>query len=232
MKTGGRHQANDTKSTSISNTIIGIHFHRYIRTYSFLVLLSAIPMLLNYLFLLYSGEFLSAKDIYDKQNYPEPHEIIYGSALFNDVSELKLYSYKSKKPQIISFGSSRVLQLRESFFTKPFYNLGSMASSIHQALDVATLLLKEHCPEVIICGVDFWWFNNTYQKPDYHLMSANIPVINKIDPAHLLQPFKWLREGIISVGQYLRFYELDFNPNIGVKGKIKGSGFSSDGTYS
>lgn len=201
----------------------------YVKLYLLLLFFFAIPIFINYFFLRNSGEFLSFQEIFLRQSSSGNKNFIYGSAVFNGFKELKLYAVKMRKPEIISFGSSRVLQFRESFFSKPFYNLGSTASSIQEALNTSNLMLEQYLPKVVLLGVDFWWFSETLHKPSYGLSMRR--ELNKVDPGHLLLPFHWLKDGRISIEDYFRFVRLIEKPHIGVKGKLHLSGIGSDGSY-
>jgi len=164
------------------------------------------PLILNFFFLKNSGEFLSVSEIFTLQNRGKTHETLYGSSLFNEVKELKLYSIKMKKPKIVAFGSSRVLQFRDTFFSEAFYNLGYTASSIHEALDTALSMLLIHKPKVVLLGIDFWWFNENFYKPNYDI---SIPkTTNNIDCAHLLLPFKWISEKSINFSDCAQLFQI------------------------
>lgn len=203
-------------------------YRKFLKAYIFILFFLFIPIFLNYLFLRNSGEFLSTKQIFNLQNKKGKFNI-YGSSLFNDMKELKLYSYNYKKPKIISFGSSRVLQFREKFFSQPFYNMGYTASSIHEALDTAAAMFAINPPEIVLLGIDFWWFNESVQKSDSYNLSFQ-KTVNRIDPAHLLLPFKWLKEGKITILDYMKLFVLSDMPHIGVGGKLRKSGISTDGS--
>jgi hypothetical protein len=59
-------------------------------------------------------------------SYQSKNNILYGLAYSNPVKYFKLKNVEYKKPEIISLGTSRVLQFRDFFFKKPglFYNSG------------------------------------------------------------------------------------------------------------
>lgn len=204
-------------------------YYQYIKMYIIFLIILTIPFILNYVFLKNCGEFLSNKDIFNLQNNKEKITI-YGSALFNISKEFKLFFALQKKPQIITIGSSRVLQFRNSFFTKTFYNMGSTMSSVHNGLDVASLLITKHRPEIVLFGIDFWWFNDDYIKPDYHLKTMT-KSHNSFDLGHILVPFKILKSKQITINDYIKVLSLPQNPHIGVFGKLMLSGLGSDGSY-
>lgn len=198
----------------------------YIWVYMAIFIVFMIPLFINYLFLKNSGEFLSAKEIFEAQNISRKSKIIYGSAIFNNFMELKLYAFEKKKPKVIVFGSSRALEFRESFFSQSFYNMGYIVGSIREALFITPLMLEKHRPEMILMSVDFWWFNNRHSERDYELSFKQDK--NVIDLAHLILPFKWLKEGKILPKQ---LFKLPSEPHIGVNGKLKKTGIDQDGSY-
>lgn len=184
-------------------------------------------LLMNYLFLKRSGEFLDVKQIYAIQTGPGSEIVLYGSGIFNSSDNLKLYAYGQRKPKIIALGSSRVLEFRQDFFIEPFYNLGTTVHNIEDAVNTTSKLLELHTPEVIIFGVDFWWFND--QETRFQPLEARTK--NVIDPAHLLKPFIWLKDKKISIREY---FNIQLNRNkrhLGVRGKIDSSGIGPDGSY-
>ena len=67
------------------------NYRKFLKAYIFIFIFFLIPIYLNYLFLRNCGEFLSTKQIFESQNKVGEFNI-YGSSIFNDISELKLYS--------------------------------------------------------------------------------------------------------------------------------------------
>ena len=200
----------------------------YVKIYFLIVIFCSVPFILNYIFLKEQKEFLSVEEIYQLQNSTK-EKVLYGSAIFNGFRELKLYSYASRKPKIVCFGSSRVLEFREAFFSTAFYNMGYMASSIDEAENSITCMLEKHIPEVIILGVDFWWFNEIFHKPSYNTKFQVLK--NKFDPSHLILPFKWIAAGQISFKDYYMTIINKFqHHHIGVRANLNASGIARDGS--
>lgn len=199
----------------------------YAKSYIVVMGIFCSALLMNYLFLKRSGEFLDVQQIYEIQTKPGGEIALYGSGLFNSSDKLKLYAYSKLKPKIIALGSSRVLEFRQDFFIEPFYNLGTTVHNIEDAVNTTNMLLELHTPEIIIFGVDFWWFNSkeTYFQP------FEVRTKNAIDPGHLLKPFIWLKDKKISIRDY---FSIQLNRNkrhLGVRGKIDSSGVGPDGSY-
>lgn len=68
----------------------------------------------------------------------------------------------SSKFEVISLGSSRVLQFRENMFNVPFYNAGYTISSITDFKPFLESISKEKYPKYLIIGLDQWMFNEKW----------------------------------------------------------------------
>lgn len=75
---------------------------------------------------------------------------------------IKSNIYNKIRPRIVAIGSSRVLQFRESFFSKSFYNMGYTVGDIPAIKATVNHMDKSHRPDLIIVGIDFWWFLKNY----------------------------------------------------------------------
>ena len=71
---------------------------------------------------------------------------------------------------IISLGSSRVLQFREQMFTGSFYNAGYTINGIKDFQQFLELLPSEKLPKILILGLDQWMFNPNWK---YHNTIGN-----------------------------------------------------------
>jgi len=205
-------------------------YSKYLVIYFITLAIASLPLIFNYLFLKQSGEFLSPQQIYSQQNANAQDAVIYGSAIFDNFDNVKFYAYAQKKPKVIAFGSSRVLAFRKAFFTQSFYNLGYMAPSIQDGLKSAPKILEAHKPEIVLLGIDFWWFNQVSRSINYE-QNNYASKENIIDPAHLLKPFTWIKEGKISFKEYAKItLHNDKVKHLGVKGKTRASGLADDGS--
>jgi hypothetical protein len=205
-------------------------YTRYLTLYLIVLLILGSPLLVNYLFLKRSGELLKPEQIYELQNKSAENEVIYGSSIFDTFTNIKLYAYAQKKPKIVAFGTSRTLQFRQSFFKEPFYNLGYLVAGlkIPEALHIAPKFLEMHTPDIVILGVEFWWFNQAISPLNYnqHFSVQN----NAIDPAHLIKPFAWIKEGKLGLRDYASILLNKKTEHLGLKGKLKVSGIGADGS--
>ena len=106
-------------------------------------------------------------------SYQSKNNILYGLAYSNPVKYFKLKNVEYKKPEIISLGTSRVLQFRDFFFKKPglFYNAGGGVATIKDFNTFINTLQTENL-QVVIIGLDQNFFNENWDnlkslKADY-----------------------------------------------------------------
>lgn len=178
-----------------------------------------------------SGEYLTPAQIYAVQS-DETAVNMYGSAVANRSTDIKIYAYAQKKPDIALIGSSRVLQFRQSFFTRSSYNLGLMVGSVDGLDFVIDSLLALHTPKIMIIGVDFWWFNTADEtkKPVQSLgLSPEYNLTGKLKNATL--PVRWLQDGSVTASEYAALLFSSNSQNIGVRGKLRNDGVAPDGSY-
>ena len=68
-------------------------------------------------------------------------------------------------PEIVSLGSSRVMQFRDSHFSGSFVNAGGAMNSIAEGRDFLEYIVDNDNLKLLIIGVDFWWFNDKFIDP-------------------------------------------------------------------
>ncbi|MDO8468272.1 MAG: hypothetical protein Q7S29_00750 [Candidatus Peribacter sp.] len=206
------------------------------RRYLIFLSLFAVPLFLllglNYLFLRNAGELTPIPQILALQQDPETF-CLYGTALYGDTFRYKMDALALHKPGIITIGSSRMLQLRERFFVRPFYNLSNTISNLNEGRDVVEgILASPHKPKIVIFGIDFWWFNGSYIPPvAYH---PRLEPLHQFEGYFVFKPFLWLKEGKITPADYihaiLRPAARDTRCNIGIQALKRRSGFAPDGS--
>ena len=190
-----------------------------------LVLISPISI-----FLFNAGEFKSISSIANEQ-LTSDNEVIYGSALRSNDVNYKSYMLSQIKPKIITLGSSRVMKFSKHMFNQSFYNLGGVMSSINQGFALSDHIIEQN-PEVILLGVDLWWFNDkwlrvepleTYNKiEDY----ARVQYLNARDIVDVVQ---WIISGKIKTVNLFNSFASK-NKNIGLQG-LYSDGFGADGEH-
>ncbi len=203
----------------------------------FLVALLAIFVLVEAaigfdLFVLWkTGELRPLDAIIDQQN---KRDALYGALSFS-VADYKYASYRKISPEIVGLGTSRVMQLRQSFFLKPFYNLGGLALGPAQANVVASrLLLRGSPPKVVILALDFW----TFCRPPslrVELSSRDAPVHDGMgQPSFYFLIYRLLIKGDLSFASLKQILLAPPKPNeddrIGISARVGRSGFGPDGS--
>jgi len=101
------------------------------------------------------------RDLDSVVSHLSKHEGYYESGLRKTHSELKFRLYENANPKVVAIGSSRVLQIRGEYFDEAFVNMGATMQSLYDGIRVVDRLLRyENPPELILFGIDYWWFFN------------------------------------------------------------------------
>lgn len=201
----------------------------------FFVCLLALPICGNWLFLFNNGELLPVEQIAQKQMAAKQTCIV-GLATRNQGYYYKKALYEQRYPQVLVLGSSRVMQFRQAFFAKRMMNAGGAMNSINEGLSFLREALSQSKPEIVILGLDYWWFNSNAIEPSL-IVKPPPQLSHAISLRSYLLPYKWLWQNKISLTQYLKginpFYPLLINEEqgIGVDGIFYRNGFAQDGSY-
>ncbi|MBF0625421.1 MAG: hypothetical protein HQL82_11525 [Magnetococcales bacterium] len=142
--------------------------------------------------------------------------------------------YLIRKPEITALGSSRSLQIRQYFFTRPFYNMGGGSKELDDAFAMADELLLEHPPKLIVQALDIWTFwsdrpvlPSQAQRPRGLRVARGSP----INP--LLLPTSMLFNGTLTwpaAARILAGAPHQPLPTFGIHALVNGSGFADDGS--
>ncbi len=160
---------------------------------------------------------------------------LFGSGLSQDFIEYKLRLYEAVRPQVIAIGSSRVMQFRGAWFSRPFVNMGGVAGNLGELELTLRGILKAGRPQAIILGVDFWWFLPQWQEnpeePVRHVSGTYNYALNS-----LKKPWQWLFDGKISAGEFLAPFTGIFGrgfaaDRFGIMAQQTSNGFGPDGSW-
>ena len=156
---------------------------------------------------------------------------IFGSGMSQDFVDYKLRLYEAKKPQVLTLGSSRVMQFRGRYFTKPFVNVGGTAGNLAVLRSTIDAMLAVHKPEAIILGLDFWWFTRKWEpNPWQNTPPTSGSYHYGFDT--LKTPWEWLLTGKVSLAEFLAPLTGSFRADrYGIMGQRFGDGFASDGSW-
>lgn len=149
--------------------------------------------------------------------------------------ELNEYRYKMEllkmiKPKVIALGSSRVLQLREESFSASFLSMGRAMNHLNEGLVFLKEMVHYHKPEVILLGLDFWWFNIKLHQPSsfggndtkQNMQKKINTMMSKIFKGELSFDILRYSFGSNAVTNY---------KNIGINALQYSNGFRPDGSY-
>lgn len=204
---------------------------RYLAALAGFALLLGLAPLLNLGVILRSGELERLPRIVEELHATGA---IYGSGLHDVRGELPLEILRQRRPEIIALGSSRALDARQEFFTRPFACACGGMDSIEDGETYGAAILERAKPRLVLFALDFWWFTT----PTPHRRSPmNLEATAQLTRAKILRPLEWLREGTVTPGDYLRLLagERDLfaavpRPKIGVMAIKRGLGVRADGS--
>jgi hypothetical protein len=90
-------------------------------------------------------------------SHQQTHKSLWSAALQPDEAGYKRALYDRRKADVVVFGSSRVLQLRQGMFRSSFVNMGR-AFEYPATLSVYRTLAAARRPKVVLWGLDYWEF--------------------------------------------------------------------------
>lgn len=156
---------------------------------------------------------------------------LFGSGISQDFVDYKLRLYTAVKPEIITLGSSRVMQFRGRYFTKPYLNIGGTAGNLAVLRSTVDAMLKVHKPEAVILGLDFWWFTEAWEPDPFHEEPPTSgSYVYTFDT--FKAPYAWLVEGKISLREFLAPVAGRFRKDrYGIMAQSFDDGFASDGSW-
>lgn len=125
----------------------------FILPYGFILLFAV-------MILFYSNEIFGVDKVISCQ-VSSRESALFGLAYSDPVKYYKTQRAKDVKPDILVMGSSRVMQFRSQFFKDDykFYNSGGAVNKIRLLRLVLNELPSNDLPELMIVGIDQWWFN-------------------------------------------------------------------------
>ena len=178
-----------------------------------------------------AGEYKNLGEIASKQ-LSSKNIVLYETALHSIHHDYKNFMFRKLHPEVVVIGSSRVMEFGQYMFSKSFYNLGSVMNNLEELQNYKSSLI-EKTPQLVLIGVDPWWFNQkiyvgpnaiTHTTKLTGIKEDNHPIFSPSDASTILN---WLIEGKISLSGYYNGLFTD-NENIGLFGKM-GIGFGVDG---
>lgn len=125
--------------------------------------------------LVYVGELMPLQTVVDYQTSDEP--VMYRPRFGNRDTQFKSAMVNRLQPEIVTVGSSRVLQMRDGLLTEApsaFYNAGAPAWTLDQLEEWLALVDDEALPDVLILGIDPPWFNSAYTGDEFKTYASDV----------------------------------------------------------
>lgn len=205
-------------------------FHPFLRYFTLAVILWIGLLVAAIAILLKASNELS---VYRTNAIATDEDILWGSAFGQNHLGYKLARARYTKPDLLVLGSSRVTQFRAQMAPGiSFYNAGRGASDFEGTLAFVEGLFSSHKPQVVILGIDPWWFRppppggsvaqqRQYIDLDYREVVANL-LSHSVKPEFLLS--------LLSDELKLEKDPLGERRPVGYRAVALASGFRPDGS--
>ena len=212
-------------------------YSRYLKVLLILLVIVFSLFIPGLLFIMNSGEMLSSKEIVDIQLKKKNELCIVGSGFHDNSNAYYKALFTKVKPKIVSIGSSRIMQFRSAFFDKPFITIGAM-TNLERGMYFIDNVIQQSPPDIVIIGLDVWWFNENYISPDvnviidpsrYDINHRNLIYSTK----EITSVYQWIREKKITLNEFFNgmIGRDSESSGIGVRGIYDRSGFGPDGSH-
>lgn len=171
-----------------------------------------------------TGEFRDFDTLIQEQR--EDHSIFIGMGYNEQTAYYKLTNANYYQPDVIALGTSRVMQFKNEYFSRSFYNCGG---AVGENYDEYLNFLKNlvYNPKVIMLGLDEWVFNDTWNH--YRPLYSDYVSIALLERNKLVMTNDIIKDFIIGKWSFNEINNYDMN--YGFNGRIKDKGFCWDGSY-
>ncbi|OIQ50023.1 hypothetical protein BerOc1_01953 [Pseudodesulfovibrio hydrargyri] len=202
---------------------------RFSITFALVVLIYGGFAAFNFSLVYLAGETLPYTDIAHAQQ--ERPGTLYGPLFNNDHAAYKYALMEARPHEVVVAGSSRALQFRQPFFSKPMVNCGRIMSSVRTALNFFEYMEKQP-PKTILVMLDFWWFREPLKElTGGYRYTLSTGTERSLDMFFL--PSWYVAEGKIGIGRVLQGSpRLDGRSGrIGLRSENEDAGFEADGSH-
>ncbi len=214
-------------SLSTQYSVLGTKKRSFLIKLALYALPFAIPFLLLSGFMIYTGEAMPLSWVARTQMGDDP--VLYRPRYGSRDMDFKVISANLREPEILTVGSSRVLQFRAQFFNlqpRAFYNTGAPSWTLDQVVELVKRL--DFTPRILILGVDQSLFNDAVVNTTFD------PQVS--DFAHLFMVNRSFMQEVIDgeefdIGRYLARVEPGHGGlALGLRAIRDGHGFRNDGS--
>ena len=190
------------------------------------------PVLLYFslpVYLLFHFKELNNFDKITSLHNDNEHSLI--GLLYSDPARyMKLHSTKERVPEVLALGTSRVMQIREFFFTTgtKFYNAGGGVERLQEFKVFLSKIPDEKLPKVMIISLDQNFFNRNWDDLSREKFDAEYK--DKFNVLSCVFRYSW--------GLWEMFYKGELpltdripKDRIGMAAIVLDNGFRTDGSY-
>lgn len=205
---------------------------RLLRNIGYFLLPIIVILALPLVVLWKSGELSSlARIIALQQN----SSVLAGFAYSYPAPYYKLHSILALKPEIIALGTSRVMQLRQEFFSRGlFFNAGGGLSTVKDPLLFLERIPKESPLAVIILQLDQNFFNQAWDRRTVGNRNRKLLLDTYDGPGNIfLSSWRSVYRDILNgkITFAALFSENTVPLKIGLGARMHNNGFRNDGSY-
>ncbi len=178
--------------------------------------------------LLISGELLPVSVVLSLNNGSP--DFRYGLAYSNADKYYKFSEARVRKPEVLVLGTSRVMQFRREFFSRPeqFYNAGASLTR----LENFRIFLQQapYTPRILIVGLDQYYFNENRKAAKYENYAVRLATDDREGLGTILMGWRRIYRDYRS-GKFRLSDLRAFPRRIGVSACAQSKGFRTDGSY-
>lgn len=176
--------------------------------------------------MIYSGELCDIDKI-KRYQYESEQDMLVGMAYNEQTAYYKLANANMRNVNVMTLGTSRVMQFKDFFFLNSFYNCGGAVNgNYNEYTNFLNNMDKQALPQFIILGIDSWVFNDAW---NYSYSDLKYSLIAKKEPDKIGIFKKIVEDYFIGKWNFRDF--INGYGNIGFNGVLKGNGFMNDGSY-
>ena len=171
-----------------------------------------------------TGEFDSTEAHIAMQK--ENRKALLGMGYNEQTMYYKMLNANERKTKVLALGTSRVMQFGEETFCESFYNCGGTVRG-HFGSYTNFLQNLTYTPEVLIIGLDSWFFNS-----EWYTEHSDQGELYKIVPIE--RSLAGLMESIVKdrlANRWTPDLLNTYPDNIGFNGRVKDEGYQYDGSY-
>ena len=183
------------------------------------------------LFVYWQGrEFSSVASVIDTQHTAT--STLFGLAYDNETRAYKEALVVKKQPEIIALGTSRVMELRGSFFKQPdvFVNAGGAITDVSAlAPELKTLYESDPNLKVVILGLDPWMFKPGHTSEDAKQQIGFWDKVQTFLGGGWRVPYTDFAQHKFTINELMRTNTQ--SQDIGLNALLYKNGFLNDGSY-